>query len=171
LCRLINSQLVRVGMPILTSDHFMYVPLAGLALAAATTWQTLAGPSARSAWLAGLVMLSLGLGLLTHRQCQVWQSAHTLFGHTLQLYPGLPLAHHQLGVALLREERWDEATAQFDAVLQARPDDLDARIGRATARVGARDWAVARTELAQILARAPDHPAARALARVLPPSP
>ncbi|RCK80712.1 MAG: Tetratricopeptide TPR_2 repeat protein [Candidatus Ozemobacter sibiricus] len=165
------SQLVRVGMPILTSDHFMYVPLAGLALAAASIYLTMPGPSARSAWLAGMVLLSLGLGLLTYRQCEVWQSAHTLFGHTLQLYPGLSLAHHQLGVALLREERWDEAVVQFDAVLQSRPDDLDARIGRATARVGARDWAAARAELAQILARAPDHPAVRALARVLPSSP
>ncbi len=69
----------------------------------------------------------------------------------------------------MREEQWDEAAAQFTAVLDAHPCDLDARVGRAAAHVGARAWAAARADLDLVLAIAPDHAAAGALARVLPP--
>ncbi|NLI74968.1 MAG: tetratricopeptide repeat protein [Candidatus Riflebacteria bacterium] len=164
------SQLVTVGVRITASDHFLYVPLAGLAFVLARTAVAAEGRwSRRLPWLA--VPLLAALALLTWHQCQVWQDSRTLFGHTLARYPDLAFARHQLGVALLREEAWEEAAAQFTRLLEADPADLDARVGRAAARVGAGDWAAARADLAEVRRRDPAHPGARALEAVLPPPP
>jgi tetratricopeptide (TPR) repeat protein len=135
--------LVQVGAQA-RADRYMYIPMTGLAIALA--WAVAELVSRRPQWKPGIAALAIAgcLAMLPVAWAQVgyWQNSETLFRHALAVTDGNYLAHHNLGVALAGQGRWQEAIAEYEAALKIRPD-----------------YATARTDLGNALARAPGHAA------------
>lgn len=120
------------------ADHYQYLACIGpLALAAAgialafeqrKRWQKQA--------LAGVLLLPLGL--LTWRQCAMYANLETLWRTTIAENPASWMAHNNLGTALLREGRLNDAIAQFDKALKIDPQYAAGHnnLGNALLRVG-----------------------------------
>ncbi len=101
--------IVPVG-PALTADRYLYLPLAGLALAAAAVFKTLYGsPRLRPAAIAAAAALALFFGTLTAGRAAVWRSSVTLWASVLKAYPASSVANLNMAHALL--ERGETAPA------------------------------------------------------------
>jgi tetratricopeptide (TPR) repeat protein len=159
------------------ADRYTYVPLIGIfvaaawgipdavgaLLAAAGKGRGEAGDAERAArWAlpAAAGTLLLALALLTRAQAATWKSSVTLFEHALAVTEGNYLAHLDLGTALSREGRRDEALAHYEAAARIRPDDaqIQYNLGAALAARGRAREAQERYERA--LALDPGYPEA-----------
>ena len=114
--------LVQVGMQA-RADRYMYIPLIGLSIALA--WgsaelstavrrrQTAVTPLA----IAAVVTLS-GLTFASSLQVRHWRDGVSLFEHTLAVTGDNPTARGNLGLALLEQDRVDEAVRELTAAFQ-----------------------------------------------------
>jgi protein O-mannosyl-transferase len=146
--------LVQVGEQAM-ADRYTYVPLIGPFVAAAwgipdAARALLAAsrrPGGESAdrdrvlrWglpvAAGAVLLALAL--LTRAQAAVWKDSVTLFEHALAVTERNHLAHLDLGTALSREGRADEALAHYAEAVRIKPGNSIAQydLGAALAARG-----------------------------------
>jgi Flp pilus assembly protein TadD len=136
--------LVQVGGQAM-ADRYTYVPLVGLCIA--VVWAVTEGVQRRpflkklTAVGAGLVILVLGSG--AWKQIGYWKDSMTLFGHALAVTTGNQLAHNQLGFALNKEKRYDEAITHLREALRITPQYVGAHInlGNALKEKGALDEA------------------------------
>jgi len=114
------------------ADRYMYVPMIGLAIAAAwglASWQR---PAVVAAATAGLVFT-----VVSWSQVEYWQDSESLFRHAVEVTSGNAVAQHQLGNALLDASgRLPEAIAHLRAALQLNPNSANAHndLGIALAR-------------------------------------
>src|SRR5262249_16395887 len=53
------------------------------------------------------------LGILTLEQTRIWRNSETLWRHAVAVDPSSPIAHNNLGEALLSRSALDEADEQF----------------------------------------------------------
>ena len=131
--------LVQVGSQPM-ADRYTYVPLIGLFILVAwgvpdllVRWplRSIAVPAA-----AGLVIS--GCAITAWAQLQYWESGTALWAHALEVTTGNYLAHNNLGNALARQGRFDEAIVQFSEALRIKPDYSFAHnnLGNALARQG-----------------------------------
>ncbi len=94
------------------ADHYQYAASIGpLALAAAGITSALAPFGRRKAlaeWALAAPLL-LGLGVLTWKQCGMYRDSETLWRTTIARNPDCSMAQGNLGFALLRKGRIDEA--------------------------------------------------------------
>jgi len=116
--------LVQVGAAAM-ADRFTYVPLLGIFVALA--WLLPAGPPARLAAAAAVVVLAL-LAAQTRAQIAVWRDSTTLFAHALAVDERNAIAHVNLGVELGARGDPVTATAHLERALALRPDLVTARI-------------------------------------------
>jgi len=114
--------IVQVGMQA-HADRYMYLPLEGLAIAAAWGAVDLVGSSqARRRALAAIAaLLVLLLAVAAHRQTAIWRDSLTLFGRAVALDPGNLAIDHRLAVALRKAGRLDEAQQRYLDVIQREP--------------------------------------------------
>jgi tetratricopeptide (TPR) repeat protein len=115
--------LVQVGMQAM-ADRFTYIPFIGLFIM--ITWSVtdiLAG------WRHRRIILSISAGLLllvlmivTRVQVQHWQNSITLFQHSIDVTSDNSLAHNNLGSALIRQGKVQEAIAHFSEALRISPN-------------------------------------------------
>ncbi|MBN1673580.1 MAG: tetratricopeptide repeat protein [Kiritimatiellae bacterium] len=96
------------------ADRFLYLPLAGVALALAGMLRPL---GARRTWRA-VALCACGaacaaLGVRSVFQLQYWSDPITLFGHTLTVDAANPIALNNRGVALSRAGRYEAAASHF----------------------------------------------------------
>jgi tetratricopeptide (TPR) repeat protein len=123
--------LVQVGQQA-RADRYMYLPLIGLAIAAA--WgahdavRSRAGRRALGAAGAAVVLL---LGIGTWNQVGIWRDSRTLFEHALAVTERNFKAHVGLGDTLQRDGLYAEAVVQYDAAIELYPRWLKAHLGRA----------------------------------------
>jgi tetratricopeptide (TPR) repeat protein len=119
--------LVQVGEQSM-ADRYTYLPSIGLFIA--VVWGAGELLDARPAFvrlaLAALAGTSLVLAVLTRVQVAYWKDTETLFRHALAVTEGNYLAHYNLGAALEKQARFDEATAEFEAALRLKPDYAEA---------------------------------------------
>jgi len=80
------------------------------------------GLAAVAAATAAVVMLTV----LTIGQTRVWRNSDTLWARVLQVEPGSPLAHYNVGVLLLHRERYNEAIQHFRIALAVQPSYSEA---------------------------------------------
>ncbi len=111
------------------SDHFApdrYTYLAHIGLFAAIVWEvshrtrgSRAGSAAACLVLGGILA---ALCLLTDRQTRVWQDSESLWKHALEAKGPNYVAHNQLGLALMAQNRHEEAEAELRRAIAAKPE-------------------------------------------------
>jgi tetratricopeptide (TPR) repeat protein len=118
---------VQVGMQS-SADRYTYVPLVGVFVMLA--W---GAPDLLGAWRYGRPALGsaaalavLGASILTWRQVGYWRDSVTLFEHTLAVTADNYIVQNNLGGALTREGRLDEAITHLEEARRIRPDHAPA---------------------------------------------
>ncbi|MBW1988942.1 MAG: tetratricopeptide repeat protein [Deltaproteobacteria bacterium] len=93
---------------ILRAERYLYIPLAGLALAVARSAFS-GGPSGANKASGLLPVLALALALASAFSLGAWKSGVALWEHHLAVYPDNPVAHHYLGQQLMERGKTKEA--------------------------------------------------------------
>jgi tetratricopeptide (TPR) repeat protein len=129
------------------ADHYQYVASIGpIALAAAGVTRALVSFEQRKPFLKPALggALLLVLGLLTWRQCGMYADIETLWRATIARNPHSWMAYNNLGNALKREGRVDEAIIQYKRTLEIRPSHAEAHnnLGNALVQKGQVDEAI-----------------------------
>lgn len=110
------------------ADRYTYIPYIGCFIALVWGGWELAKNS-RAAKIATPFVTALIVGaavLIAHHQLQYWKNTETLFGHCLDVTPNNYSAQNILGVAMARQDRFEEAKSHFDAALRIQPQYVDA---------------------------------------------
>jgi tetratricopeptide (TPR) repeat protein len=115
---------------ILRADRFLYLPLAGLVLAAGAGLAHLTALSRETRGVAALSLAAVAaLAAVTLRQVPLWKDGLTIFGHAAIVTPDNADAHRALGTALWQADRNDEATPEFREAIRLDPASAAARLG------------------------------------------
>lgn len=114
------------------ADHFEYLPIIGIAIPLSAGVAELLNRSRdwyRTAGY-GLCLALLGtLIVLTWRQSHLFQDSETCYRMVIERNPDAWAAHNNLGYFLLRKGLADEASAQFQKVIELNPASIGARQG------------------------------------------
>ena len=123
------------------ADHYLYLPMLGVALAAAWLVARLNRPGV----LIASCILLLILAGRTWAQAHVWQNTRTLFAHDLTVNPNSYTSLFRLAADDLAANRLDESIAEARAGLAVCPDDDQAHhnLGMALAKLNRIDEAIA----------------------------
>jgi Flp pilus assembly protein TadD len=154
--------LVQVGRQAM-ADRYAYIPSIGFLLVVVWGVCEIAGRLPRKEFALGATA-SLALAWfawLTPHQVAQWRDAETLFRHALAVTKDNYLAHGNLGVALQRKGRIDEALGHYYEVLRLKPEDVNTRngLGSLLVEIGRGPEGIAMLE--DTLRRAPWFAAAR----------
>ena len=109
------------------ADRYMYFPLAGAALAIAS-W--IAGTKMTRARWSLVFTILIALTALNVQYQASWRNEISLWRHAANVYPHQARVHNNYGAALQVAGQQEDAIAQFDLALQARPDFADAYCNR-----------------------------------------
>jgi len=139
--------LIQAG-EIARADRYTYLPQIGLYLAvawAAGSWCAAHRERRVMAGALGVIILAAS-SLLAFRQTGFWKDSATVWNRALACAPVNDTPHYNLGTALLRDGKTDEAIVHFEKALEANPEYADAHInlGRAFMRKGMPAEAMAR---------------------------
>ena len=107
------------------ADRYAYLPFIGLFIM--ICWSLAEWFEQRHlspVWLAGPgVAVLLALALVSHRQIGYWSDHVTLWSHALEVTSGNWQAENNLGMALLRQGRMEDAIPHFRAAAAIDPSD------------------------------------------------
>jgi protein O-mannosyl-transferase len=106
------------------ADRYTYLPEIGICVA--VTWWLAEWRVGRVVFGSLMAGVLAGLMVCAWRQTAYWQNSEILWKHTLACTTGGYLAHYNLGVALDKNEKLDEAIVQYQASLQSNPDYAEA---------------------------------------------
>jgi tetratricopeptide (TPR) repeat protein len=145
------SGLVQVGNHA-RADRYTYIPLIGLFVIAAwgVSELTAAWKYQRPILAAAACAVILAFTAISHRQAGYWRDDFTLFDYTLRVSPRNPVAHNDIGIALLKQGKLRESIKHFNAALEVWPGYATAynNIGVVYEGLGRLDEAVANYEMA-----------------------
>jgi len=110
------------------ADRYAYVPLIGIFIIAA--WGV---PELISKWRYKEKVLSISVGIIiptllvtTWWQVNHWKNSITVFKHAIRVtdkkYPGSPVVHNNLGIALVAEGKNEEAISHYKMAIKLNPD-------------------------------------------------
>lgn len=121
--------LVQVGSQAI-ADRYTYLPLLGLFIGAVWGGAALvqAWPRLRMPATAMAAAILAVLTLLTVFQVRHWRDNVALFEHALAVTPSNDVAHANLGIALHRQGREDEAEQHFRDAVKLRPNYVMAHV-------------------------------------------
>jgi len=125
-------------------DHWVHVPGLGILVLAGAAVATLAEKAGRPSAPGIIAIILLPLLTWQSRQ-QSWQYSdkETLWKETIRRNPDAWLAHQNLGMDRVSQQRMQEAAAHFQAVLAIRPEHAEAlnNLGGALSHLGRLDEA------------------------------
>jgi tetratricopeptide (TPR) repeat protein len=153
------------------ANQYLYLPLLGLLIPFAAALRV-AGEQSKP-WLRGAAFAAaLGLAAVaafaSRGYLRLWQDSETLLRGALAAAPQTPELHHNLGVLLSRQQRWDEAMPHLLAAVESKPDFPLAHYNLGLARLAQGDGPAALQSFTQALAWKPDFaPAHSSLASLL----
>ncbi len=109
------------------SDRFLYLPLVGLALAAAIGLRPIGKTpktrgAAAAATVAGVLLL-LVLELLSICQVRTWRNSISVWAHCVRVAPRCAFGHHCLASSLASAGRFDLAVPHYETALSIDPND------------------------------------------------
>jgi tetratricopeptide (TPR) repeat protein len=145
------------------ADHFQYLASIGiitvLSAGIAHSAKRLLTVPGLDTWVAP-VALAVPLGILTWTQAHNYVDSDTLYRATIRSNPTCWLAHHNLGVDLLKRGQSAEALAEFEEAVRIEPAALEAQqnLGSFLLDAGRPEEAVPHFEAA--LKARPDYPTA-----------
>ena len=118
--------LVQIGSQAM-ADRYTYVPLIGIFIIIAWgIFDLAAGWRYRKEGVAVVsASLLLILMVMTWFQLQHWSNSITLFKHAINVTENNLTAHYNLGLALVKNARMDEAIDHFTRALQINPDNAN----------------------------------------------
>jgi lipoprotein NlpI len=119
--------IVQVGLQAM-ADRYTYLPHVGLFVALVWGSAEVVGrsPGRRAvAAVAGAAVLG-GLTIVTWRQVPHWRDETSLYSRAVAAVPGNWFMIYNLGTALERQGRIEEAAARYEEVLRLRPSHADA---------------------------------------------
>ncbi len=138
--------LVQVGAHAM-ADRYTYIPLIGLFIVMAWGLSDILArwPHRRIALATLTAGFLVAFMICSRLQVQYWQNSIALFQHTLNVTNDNWLTHNNMGNALARQGRLDEAANHYSKALHIRPDDPMAHnnLGITLAEQGRLDEAVA----------------------------
>ena len=110
------------------ADRYTYLPLIGVSILIASAAGELARrlPAARSVFAGTGIVTVIVLAVCAHRQTAFWKDSESLWTRTLALTENNYVAHGNIGLAILKKGRTDEAILHFEKALKIRPAYLDA---------------------------------------------
>ncbi|MFC1806899.1 tetratricopeptide repeat protein [Candidatus Omnitrophota bacterium] len=103
------------------SEHWLYIPAAGLAISLAASIGNISGNVKRviiTSLCAGVVIL----GGVTVGHNKVWRDGITFFNYGLTHNPGSYKLHAQLAVAYMEESKMSQAISEFNRALEIKPN-------------------------------------------------
>src|SRR5579871_46150 len=116
------------------ADRYAYIPFLGLFVMA--VWLVAeAAPRlhlGRKPLMVVTVFIVGGYSWAAHRQLAYWHDSYSLFAHALQVTANNEIAEDNLGAALVRVGKPQEAMPHFDAAARLQPRDFEPRYNRAT---------------------------------------
>jgi protein O-mannosyl-transferase len=110
------------------ADRYMYLPMLGVALAAAI-------------WPRAVVLLiAIALAVQSESQMRYWRDTPALVDHTLALDPLSTIGNKILAAEYARKGQWPEAAGAYRTALIRNPDDGDLHFNLANALRGQGDF-------------------------------
>ncbi len=145
----------------LVADHYQHVAIIAVVALAAAALARLAArwPRELGVLLGGLLVGTLTL--LSAEQSSMYRNSETLYETTIARNPDCWMAHNNLAILLVKEQRIPEAADQFRESLRLRPSDAENEnnLGTALVRLGRTQEAIPEYEKA--LRVRPDYPEVR----------
>jgi tetratricopeptide (TPR) repeat protein len=145
------------------ADHYQHIAIIGvIALVSAgySSWRGSVPGKAFPPALFVAVAAATVLIFLTWRQSGLYRDEITLYQETLKKNPQCWMAQNDLGIAMVRIGRFEEAIENFRRVLQINPDYVEVHnnLGNALMQIGRSQEAI--EQIQQVLSLKPDYPAA-----------
>ena len=134
------------------ADRYTYVPLVGVFVL--VVWgaeDLLRAARLRREGAVALALAALAvLAVLSSRQVRFWKDEISLFGHAAAVVPGNWLAYSDLGFALAREFRYQEALPFYEKALSIYPDHYETltNLGNLLSAIGRNQEAISTLEKA-----------------------
>jgi Flp pilus assembly protein TadD len=140
------------------ADHYLYLPMVGVAMLAAWVMSQLARPI----WLGAAGAVLVALAIRSSVQAGTWRDTGALFAQVLRVNPDSSAAHNSLAVLATQEGRPADAIQLGERAVALEPRSTVAwvSLGAAYAMTGDLDRAVERYRTAHAIA--PDDPKALA---------
>jgi tetratricopeptide (TPR) repeat protein len=112
------------------ADRYAYVPLIGIFIA--VVWSAARVTEDRPAFVRRAVVVGgvawiAALSVATRAQLPYWHDSVALFQRAIDVVPDNALAHNNLGMALVAEDRMADALDHFQKAVEIAPLDTDAR--------------------------------------------
>ncbi|MGA2799016.1 MAG: tetratricopeptide repeat protein, partial [Thermoguttaceae bacterium] len=147
----------------LVADHYQHIAIIGVIAAVSagfSLWRGSApGKTSRAAQFVAVAAAAV-LIFLTWRQCGIYREDIALYQETLKKNPQCLLVQYDLGISLVRADRFQEAVNSFRRVLEINPDFAEAHnnLGNALFQTGRSQEAI--EHIRRALSLKPDSPAA-----------
>jgi tetratricopeptide (TPR) repeat protein len=143
--------------PVVATQRYVYIPSVGLSLIVGGMVASLPGRVLGRNWVKGLVLAAMiALGISAAVQAQVWKNEVTLFREVTGTNPAFANAHINLGVALAREGRYEEALQAYDKAQSLVPGWVDAAFNRGNLFYRMGRYEEALTDFDLVLKKEPD---------------
>ncbi len=128
------------------ADRYQYLAGIGLLVVLISTATYGVGrlPEGWRKGAAGVAVVALvAMGILTYRQAGIYRDGVTFFNHIIAHNPTAREAHRNLGEALTKQGRWEEALAAFRVAVEQNPNEAreHSNVGAALIMTGRRDEA------------------------------
>ncbi|MDD5169362.1 MAG: tetratricopeptide repeat protein [Syntrophales bacterium] len=139
------------------ADRYSYIPLIGVFIA--VVWGLGHRVEMKKAWrrpvaVIGLMIIAF-ISITSLNQVKYWQNAETLFRRAVTVTEKNYLALNNLGAALSRQGRHQEAVVCFEEALTIKPDYFDAFFNMGVALAGQGHYGEAIAAYRKLLARNP----------------
>jgi Flp pilus assembly protein TadD len=157
--------IVQVGVQSM-ADRYTYIPSIGLSILLCWGLPGLFVGYRRTLMALAAIALIM-CAVQARRQVSVWRNSETLFSHALVVTEGNYVAHYNLGNALRRDGRLEDAAAHYEAALELLPSYEEARMNLALIRSTTGDGAEIEALLERTVAASPDDAKAHANLGVL----